>query len=72
MESASDKAELLVRVFRRDEKRLLGLGGDRLELLTVVMQRVREQPLHTLFLTFRVAFFGLLGGLALITAVVVL
>jgi uncharacterized membrane protein YqjE len=52
-------------------RRLLTIGGNRLELLTVEMQEERERMLHALLLTLGVAVCGLLAGLALTAALVI-
>jgi uncharacterized membrane protein YqjE len=52
--------------------RLLAIGGNRLELLTVEVQEEREHLLHTILLAFGVAAFGLLAGITLTAAIVVL
>ena len=52
-------------------RRLLTIGGNRLELLTVEMQEERERMLHAFLLTLGVAVCGLLAGLALTAAIVI-
>jgi uncharacterized membrane protein YqjE len=52
-------------------RRLLTIGGNRLELLTVEMQEERERMLHACLLTLGVAVCGLLAGLALTAAIVI-
>jgi uncharacterized membrane protein YqjE len=52
-------------------QRLLTIGENRLELLTVEVQEERERLLHAFLLALGVAAFGLLAGLALTAAVVV-
>lgn len=51
---------------------LLTVGENRLELLAVEMQEERERLLHALLLALGVAALGLLAGMALTAAVVVL
>jgi uncharacterized membrane protein YqjE len=52
-------------------RRLLTIGENRLELLTVEVQEERECLLHAFLLALGVASFGLLAGLTLTAAVVV-
>ncbi len=52
-------------------RRLLTIGENRLELLTVEVQEERERLLHAFLLALGVATFGLLAGLALTAALVV-
>ena len=52
--------------------RLLTIGENRLELLTVEVQEERERFLHAFLLALGVAAFGLLAGLTLTAAIVVL
>jgi uncharacterized membrane protein YqjE len=52
-------------------RRLLTIGGNRLELLTVEMQEERERMLHAFLLALGVAVCGLLAGLALTAAIVI-
>jgi uncharacterized membrane protein YqjE len=52
-------------------RRLLTIGGNRLELLTVEMQEERERMVHAFLLTLGVAVCGLLAGLALTAAIVI-
>jgi uncharacterized membrane protein YqjE len=53
-------------------RRLLTVGENRLELLTVEVQEERERLLHAFLLALGVAAFGLLAGLTLTAAVAVL
>ena len=53
-------------------RRLLTIGENRLELLTVEVQEERERLLHALLLALGVAAFGLLAGLTLTAAIAVL
>lgn len=53
-------------------QRLLTLGENRLELLAVEVQEERDWLLHTILLAFGVAVLGLLAGLALTAAAVIL
>jgi uncharacterized membrane protein YqjE len=50
--------------------RLLTIGENRLELLTVEVQEERERLLHAFLLALGVAAFGLLAGLTLTAAIV--
>ena len=52
-------------------RRLLIIGENRLELLTVELQEERERLLQAILLALGVAAFGLLAGLALTAAIVV-
>ena len=53
-------------------RRLLTIGENRLELLTVEVQEERERLLHAFLLALGVAAFGLLAGLTFTAAVAVL
>src|SRR5271154_1228501 len=53
-------------------RRLLTIGENRLELLTVEVQEERERLLHAFLLALGMAAFGLLAGLTLTAAIVVL
>ena len=53
-------------------RRLMTIGENRLELLTVEVQEERERLLHAFLLGLGVATFGLLAGLTLTAAIVVL
>ena len=53
-------------------RRLLTIGENRLELLTVEVQEERERLLHAFLLALGVATFGLLAGLTLTATIVVL
>jgi uncharacterized membrane protein YqjE len=53
-------------------RRLLTIGENRLELLTVEVQEERERLLHSFLLALGVAAFGLLAGIALTGTSVVL
>ncbi|MGA3180842.1 MAG: phage holin family protein [Verrucomicrobiota bacterium] len=53
-------------------ERLLTIGENRLELLAVEVQEERERLLHALLLALGAAAFGLLAGLTLTAAIVVL
>jgi uncharacterized membrane protein YqjE len=53
-------------------RRLVTIGENRLELLAVEVQEERERHLHAFLLALGVAAFGLLAGLTLTAAIVVL
>jgi uncharacterized membrane protein YqjE len=53
-------------------RRLLTIGENRLELLTVEVQEERGRLLHAFFLALGVATFGLLAGIVLTGTIVVL
>ena len=71
METATGSFKQLAATSRRFAQRLLTIGENRLELLTVEVQEERERLLHAFLLALGVAAFGLLAGLALTAAVVV-
>jgi uncharacterized membrane protein YqjE len=52
-------------------RRLLTIGENRLELLTVEVQEERERLLHAILLALGVAAFGLVAGITLTAALVV-
>jgi uncharacterized membrane protein YqjE len=52
-------------------RRLLAIGENRLELLTVEVQEAREHLLHAILLALGVAAFGLLAVLTITAAIVV-
>jgi uncharacterized membrane protein YqjE len=72
MEPSSTHAGQLVEVSKRFVRRLLTIGENRIELLMVEVQEERERLLHTILLALGVAAFGLLAGMALTGAIVVL
>jgi uncharacterized membrane protein YqjE len=72
METATTHAGQLVETSKRFSRRLLTIGENRLELLKVEVQEERERLLHAFLLALGVAAFGLLAGVALSGAVVVL
>ena len=57
---------------RQFARRLLTIGENRLELLTVEVQEERERLLHAFLLALGVATFGLLAGLTFTAAIAVL
>ena len=72
METATGSFKQLATTSRRFAERLLTIGENRLELLTVEVQEERERLLHAFLLALGVAAFGLLAGLTLTAAIVVL
>ena len=62
----------LVETSKRFARRLLTIGENRLELLLVEVQEERERLLHAILLALGVAALGLLAGIALTGAIVVL
>ena len=72
METATGSFKQLAATSRRFAERLLTIGENRLELLTVEVQEERERLLHSFLLALGVAAFGLLAGLTLTAAIVVL
>jgi len=57
---------------KRTVRRLLSIGENRLELLTVEVQEERVRLLHAFLLALGVAVFGLLAALTLSAAIVVM
>jgi uncharacterized membrane protein YqjE len=72
METATVSFRQLAATSRRFAQRLLTIGENRLELLTVEVQEERERLLHAILLALGVAAFGLLASLTLTAAIVVL
>ena len=72
MEPAPTNAGHLVEVSKRFVRRLLTIGENRFELLMVEVQEERERLLHAIVLALGVAALGLLAGMALTGAIVVL
>jgi uncharacterized membrane protein YqjE len=71
METATVSFRQLAANSKQFAQRLLTIGENRLELLTVEVQEERERLLHAFLLALGVAAFGLLAGLALTAAIVV-
>ena len=71
MEPATGNFRQLSATSKRLARRLLTIGENRLELLTVEVQEERERLLHAFLLALGVAAFGLLAGLTLTAAIVV-
>ena len=72
MEESTASVSGLAAASKHFARRLLTIGENRLELLTVEVQEERERLLHALLLALGVAAFGLLTGLTLTAAIVVL
>ena len=72
MEPPPAKAGQLVETSKRFARRLLTIGENRFELLMVEVQEERERLLHAILLALGVAALGLLAGVALTGAIVVL
>jgi len=72
METATDNFGQLAANAKGFARRLLTIGENRLELLTVEMQEEGKRLLHAILLALGVATFGLLAGIALTGAIVVL
>jgi len=72
MPTASVSLKQLAATLRQFARTLLTIGENRLELLTVEVQEERERLLHAFLLALGVAAFGLLAGVALTGALVVL
>jgi uncharacterized membrane protein YqjE len=72
METAIGSFKQLAATSRRFAQRLLTIGENRLELFTVEVQEERERLLHAILLALGVAAFGLLAGITLTAAIVVL
>ena len=72
MEPATIGVGQLVETSKCFARRLFTIGENRLELLMVEVQEERERLLHAILLIFGVAAFGLLAGITLSAAVVIL
>jgi uncharacterized membrane protein YqjE len=72
MEESTVSFKQLVTTSKHFAQRLLTVGENRLELLTVEVQEEREHLLHAFLLALGVAAFGLLAGLTFTAAIVVL
>ena len=72
MERGTANRGQLVELSKRLARRLLAIGENRFELLMVEVQEERERLLHAIGLALGVAAFGLLAGMALTGAIVVL
>ncbi len=72
MEPATDNLGQFGDSSKRFARRLLTIGENRLELLMVEVQEGREHLLYAILLALGVAAFGLLAGITLTAAIVVL
>ena len=72
METAIGSFKQLAATSRRFAQRLLTIGENRLELLTVEVQEEHERLLRAFLLALGAAAFGLLAGVALTGTIVVL
>jgi uncharacterized membrane protein YqjE len=72
MESAPTNTGQLVETSKRFARRLSTIGERRFELLMVEVREERERFLHAILLAPGAAAFGLLAGVALTGAIVVL
>jgi len=72
MEDSTSGLRPLAAAWKHLARRLLTIGENRLELLTVEVQEGREHLLHAFLLALGAAVFGLLAALTLTAAVVVL
>jgi len=71
METATVSFKQLAATSKDFARRLLIIGENRLELLTVEVQEERERLLHAILLALGVAAFGLVAGITLTAAIVV-
>ena len=72
MEESTVSFRQVAAAFKDCARRLLTIGENRLELLTVEVQEEREHLLRAFLLALAVAAFGLLAGMTLTAAIVVL
>ncbi len=72
MEESTVSFRHLTATWKHFAGRLLTIGENRLELFTVEVQEERERLLHAFLLALGVAAFGLLAGITLTAAIVVL
>jgi uncharacterized membrane protein YqjE len=72
MEASTASFGQLTATSKHLARQLLIIGENRLELLAVEVQEEREHLLHVFLLALGVAAFGMLAGIALSAAVVVL
>ena len=72
MEESTVSFSQLAATSRRFAQRLLTIGENRLELLTVEVQEERERLLQAFLLALGVAALGLLAGITLTATIVVL
>jgi uncharacterized membrane protein YqjE len=72
MEPSASSVGQLVETAKRFARRLFTIGENRFELLMVEVQEERERLLRAILLALGVAAFGLLAGITLTAAIVVL
>ena len=72
MDPADDKFGQFGASSKHFARRLLTIGENRLELLMVEVEEERERLLHAILLALGAAVFGLLAGITLTAAIVVL
>ena len=72
MEESTVSFSQLATTSKQFVRRLATIGENRLELLAVEVQEERERLLHACLLALGVAAFGLLAGITLTAAIVVL
>ena len=72
MEESSVSFKQLAANSKQFARRLLTIGENRLELLTVEVQEERERLLHSILLAIGAAALGLLAGMTLTATIVVL
>jgi len=72
MNSASASLSQFTDTSKRVGGRLFAIAENRLELLTVEVQEERDRLIHALLLALGLAMLGLLAGIALSAAVVIL
>jgi len=72
MKSAPTNTGQLIETSKRFARRLLAIGENRFELLMVEVQEERQRLLKAILLALGAAAFGLLAGMALTAAIVVL
>jgi uncharacterized membrane protein YqjE len=72
MEESTASFRQLAATSKHFARRLLTIGENRLELLTVEMQEERERLRNAILLAFGVAVFVMLSGITLTAAIVVL
>jgi uncharacterized membrane protein YqjE len=70
MEEPTARVSQLATTSKDLARRLLIIGENRLELLTVELQEERERLVHALLLALGAAVFGLLAGITLTAAIV--
>jgi uncharacterized membrane protein YqjE len=72
MEESTASFRRLATTSKHFTRRLLTIGENRFELLTVEVQEERERLLHAILLALGMAVFGLLTGLTLTAAIAIL